>query len=213
MDSTHTRPETPSQAVLFSEERFKQFLDGFHRFPHFKHESHRAIIDVNKASDDTLTLGQKIADSVASGMGSWGFILIQTSLLATWITLNLLAWVHHWDPYPFIFLNLALSFQAAYAAPFIMMSQNRQSAKDRLAAESDYHTNVKGEQEICHMMDHLDHQDELTREILLRLEVQNKYIEAQEKLILEIVTVLHEQHQGFADQYQEILERLNMLEK
>ena len=95
-----------------------------------------------------LTIGQKIADTVAATMGSWSFIIIQSAILLVWIVLNLTAYIQHWDPYPFILLNLALSFQAAYAAPFIMMSQNRQQDIDRRAAESDYHINIKAELEI-----------------------------------------------------------------
>jgi len=92
--------------------------------------------------------GARIADFVAAMMGSWPFILIQTGLLSVWILLNIVAFSSHWDPYPFILLNLALSFQAAYAAPFIMMSQNRQAAVDRQAAHHDYDTNTKAELEI-----------------------------------------------------------------
>jgi uncharacterized membrane protein len=97
---------------------------------------------------DQLTLGQRVADGVASTMGSWKFIIIQSAILVSWIALNLLAWIQHWDPYPFILLNLALSFQAAYAAPFIMMSQNRQQDIDRQEAENDYQINIKAELEI-----------------------------------------------------------------
>jgi uncharacterized membrane protein len=95
-----------------------------------------------------LTLGQKIADQVASTMGSWNFIIIQTTILLVWIVLNVTAYVQKWDPYPFILLNLALSFQAAYAAPFIMMSQNRQQDIDRKQAENDRQVNIKAELEI-----------------------------------------------------------------
>lgn len=95
-----------------------------------------------------LTAGQKIADKVASTMGSWRFIIIQTTLLVLWIGLNVTAFFSNWDPYPFILLNLALSFQAAYAAPFIMMSQNRQQDVDRKNAADDYRINVKAELEI-----------------------------------------------------------------
>ena len=97
---------------------------------------------------DQLTLGQRVADRVASGMGSWAFIIIQTIAVAFWVCLNLLAYIRHWDPYPFILLNLLFSVQAAYAAPIIMMSQNRQADRDRIQAEADYHTNVKAKQEI-----------------------------------------------------------------
>ena len=95
-----------------------------------------------------LTTGQKVADAVAAGMGSWPFIIVQSALLAAWITLNVIAFVRHWDPYPFILLNLALSFQAAYAAPFIMMAQNRQQDIDRKEAENDHKVNIKAELEI-----------------------------------------------------------------
>jgi uncharacterized membrane protein len=106
----------------------------------------RDSADNKDASEPTF--GQKIADSVAAGMGSWAFILIQSALLLVWIILNITAFIQHWDPYPFILLNLALSFQAAYAAPFIMMAQNRQQDIDRKQAENDYKINIKAELEI-----------------------------------------------------------------
>ncbi len=95
-----------------------------------------------------LTVGQRIADTVAATMGSWRFIIIQSIILMFWIALNVTAYVQQWDPYPFILLNLALSFQAAYAAPFIMMSQNRQQDIDRKSAEDDFQINIKAELEI-----------------------------------------------------------------
>ena len=115
-------------------------------------------------SSDSLTTGQRIADKVASTMGSWPFIIIQSILLLLWIGLNVTAYVKAWDPYPFILLNLALSFQAAYAAPFIMMSQNRQQQIDRKAAEEDYKINIKAELEIellHHKLDQLRQQEVL----------------------------------------------------
>jgi uncharacterized membrane protein len=99
-------------------------------------------------SEDQATTGERIADGVAATMGSWPFIIVQTVLLLIWMFLNVTAYVEQWDPYPFILLNLALSFQAAYAAPFIMMSQNRQAAIDRAAAAADYGVNAKAELEI-----------------------------------------------------------------
>jgi uncharacterized membrane protein len=96
----------------------------------------------------TLTLGQRLADRVAATIGSWRFIVIQSSAIVVWIVGNVVAKDGAWDPYPFILLNLLLSFQAAYTAPAIMMSQNRQSQLDRRHAESDYEINVKAELEI-----------------------------------------------------------------
>jgi uncharacterized membrane protein len=105
-------------------------------------------VDASDSPKDTLTVGQKVADKVAAAMGSWPFIIIQSAILFVWIVINVTAFVQHWDPYPFILLNLALSFQAAYAAPFIMMSQNRQQEIDRKEAENDYRINIKAELEI-----------------------------------------------------------------
>jgi len=95
-----------------------------------------------------LTAGQRVADTVAATMGSWSFIITQSVILTLWIALNVVAWIEHWDPYPFILLNLALSFQAAYAAPFIMISQNRQAERDRHQADEDFRTNVEAERRI-----------------------------------------------------------------
>ena len=116
--------------------------------------------DINKIHDEQLTTGQRVADGVARTMGSWRFIIIQSVLLVIWMTLNVTAWVQEWDPYPFILLNLALSFQAAYTAPIIMMSQNRQSEIDRKAAQHDYDINLKAELEI----ELLHHKLDLLRE-------------------------------------------------
>jgi uncharacterized membrane protein len=104
--------------------------------------------DPAQGAESGLTMGQKIADLVAATMGSWSFIILQSAILIVWIVLNVTAFVQRWDPYPFILLNLALSFQAAYAAPFIMMSQNRQQDIDRKQAESDRQVNIKAELEI-----------------------------------------------------------------
>ena len=112
--------------------------------------------NVNVVDAERLSVGQRIADTVAATIGSWRFIITQSSLLFVWIILNVTAWVNHWDPYPFILLNLTLSFQAAYAAPFIMMSQNRQADKDRLAAEIDHQVNAKAELEIGLLLGRLD---------------------------------------------------------
>ena len=137
---------------------------------------HPPIININKAHDERLTFGQRAADSLASAMGSWMFISIQSVVLVIWIALNIIGWIEHWDPYPFILLNLALSFQAAYAAPIIMMSQNRLAAKDRLMAEEDYRINSKAEEELKAVMRHLETQDDMMLDLLRRLEEQHQQI-------------------------------------
>jgi uncharacterized membrane protein len=112
--------------------------------------------NVNEVEEEQLTVGQRVADKVADTIGSWPFIITQSIILVVWIALNITAWINHWDPYPFILLNLMLSFQAAYAGPVIMMSQNRQSSKDRLAAEIDHEVNTKAEFEIGLLVRRID---------------------------------------------------------
>ena len=112
--------------------------------------------NVNEVAEEQMTLGQRVADKVADTIGSWRFIITQSIILTIWIILNVTAWVNRWDPYPFILLNLMLSFQAAYAGPVIMMSQNRQSAKDRIAAEIDHQVNTKAEYEIGLLVRRID---------------------------------------------------------
>jgi uncharacterized membrane protein len=113
--------------------------------------------DVNKVFDQRLTMGQRLADQVAVVGGSWGFIVGFGVFLAIWVAINVVVLVGQaFDPYPFVFLNLLLSMLAALQAPIIMMSQNRQAAKDRLAAALDYEVNVKAELSIAHLHDKID---------------------------------------------------------
>ncbi len=95
-----------------------------------------------------FTLGQRVADRIAAVVGSWRFVIIQSVILVGWIIVNAVAWGERWDPYPFILLNLMLSFQAAYTAPVILMSQNRQAEIDRQTQINDYEINLKAELEI-----------------------------------------------------------------
>ena len=116
--------------------------------------------NVNEMEEEQMTLGQHVADRVADTIGSWPFIIVQSVILTAWIITNLVIVLgfhkETWDPYPFILLNLMLSFQAAYSGPVIMMSQNRQAAKDRLAAEVDHDVNTKAELEINNLVRRLD---------------------------------------------------------
>jgi uncharacterized membrane protein len=105
--------------------------------------------DWSAAHQEHMTIGQRIADAVASGMGSWRFIIIQSCIVAVWIVLNLVEVIFKpFDPYPFILLNLLFSTQAAYAAPIIMMSQNRSAERDRFQATADFQTNVESKKDI-----------------------------------------------------------------
>lgn len=144
----------------------------------YRHD-HPPVRSVNEEMLQSMTFGQRVADRVAVSVGSWPFIIVQSVLLCLWMGFNIyLAVMEHtrpgflkaWDPYPFILLNLVLSFQAAYTGPVVMMSQNRQSEKDRLAAQSDYEVNKKSEVEIEVIMKHLVHQDKLLLDAIARIE-------------------------------------------
>ena len=115
--------------------------------------------DVNAQFDDQLSFGDRLADQVAAVGGSWAFIIGFGAVIVVWVGLNsllLAQWGEPFDPYPYIFLNLMLSMLAAIQAPVIMMSQNRQAEKDRLAATHDYEVNLKAEIEIMALHDKLD---------------------------------------------------------
>ena len=112
-----------------------------------------------------LTFGEKMSDKMTNGLGSWTFILIFIIFLLAWMCLNFIAWNYKWDPYPFILLNLVLSCLAALQAPVIMMSQNRQSERDRIAAKYDYAINRKSEREIEKVRKELESIKRLIRKI------------------------------------------------
>jgi len=111
-------------------------------------KTRRSFAPAEPPAEAPATLGGRAADWITARVGSWRFILWQSSLLVLWLSANVFAWVQAWDPYPFILLNLVLSFQAAYTAPIIMMSQNRMGDIDRARAQDDYNINLKAELEI-----------------------------------------------------------------
>lgn len=112
--------------------------------------------DVNRSFDEKLTYGQRLADKVAEFGGSWTFIMLFALVLVAWVAANSIVAAFAFDPYPFIFLNLVLSMLAAVQAPIIMMSQNRQAARDRLDAAHDYEVNLKAEIEIMALHEKFD---------------------------------------------------------
>jgi uncharacterized membrane protein len=158
------------------------------RFPHpFRHD-HPPVRDVNDLEMERITVGALTADRVAAIMGSWKFIIIQSLILALWVVLNIVGLVRHWDPYPFILMNLVLSTQAAYAAPIIMMSQNRQAARDRLEARNDFEVNRKAEIEIGAVLEHLAAQDRALEQVhllLARLCVAHDILESRAEDVLD----------------------------
>jgi uncharacterized membrane protein len=130
------------------------------KFPKPFEHHHPPVRNVNEIFEERMTSGQRAADWLAGVVGSWGFIIVQSCILVGWAMLNVTAWVRHWDPYPFILMNLFLSLQAAYTAPVIMMSQNRQVMKDRIEAHNDFLVNQKAEEEVRAVLDHLEAQNQ-----------------------------------------------------
>lgn len=129
-------------------------------FPEPFVHKHQPLRNVNEIIDERLTVGQRMANSIARIVGSWVFIITQSVILLFWVIFNIVAWASHWDPYPFILMNLFLSLQAAYTAPVIMMSQNRLAARDRIDAHQDFLINQKAEEEIRAVLSHLAAQDQ-----------------------------------------------------
>ncbi len=125
---------------------------------------------------ESLSFGDKIADAVANGMGSWKFIIWQSIFVVLWMIMNVVGFVYHWDVYPFILLNLIFSTQAAYAAPIIMMAQNRQNDRDRIQAKQDYQTNLDAKSEIEALQIQLNNieTEKLDKIILMLQELKSK---------------------------------------
>ena len=141
------------------------------RFPSPYRHSHPPVSNVNDLYEQVATPGDHVSDIIARVVGSWHFIIIQSFLLIIWIILNITAFIRHWDPYPFILMNLFLSLQAAYTAPIIMMSQNRMAQKDRIEAHNDYLLDMKAEEEARLILEHLEAQNEALNTIMERLSV------------------------------------------
>lgn len=126
-----------------------------------------------------LTFGQKVADKMATKVGSWAFLIGQTTVLAGWVGANLMPGVPHWDESPFIMLNLVFSFASAYTAPVVLMSQNRQSEEDRESAKHNYQVTLQAAQKIELLHEKLDADyakklDELSALIKQQLQAQSE---------------------------------------
>jgi uncharacterized membrane protein len=130
-------------------------------------------IEQNRAQEHQSTLGQRVADAMAAKVGSWGFLIGQTTVLTGWVTLNLMPGVPHWDQSPFILLNLMFSFASAYTAPIVLMSQNRQSDMEREKAEYDHQVNLKAGYDIELLHEKIDAlQNQQMKELTLFIQQQ-----------------------------------------
>jgi uncharacterized membrane protein len=127
---------------------------------------------VNQIHDHQATLGDRLADRIASGIGSWTFLIVQTILVLLWVGLNLVGFALRWDPYPFILLNLMFSVQAAYTGPVLLLAGNRQAQKDRLTLEHAAAEAERADQQDREILDEIKRNTEITVRVLQRLEEQ-----------------------------------------
>src|SRR5579872_3028605 len=128
---------------------------------------------VNVVHHDEATFGERLADKIASGIGSWTFLIIQTFAVTCWVVFNVIGLVNHWDPFPFILLNLLFSVQAAYTGPVLLLAGNRQAQKDRLTLE--------------HAADEADKADHQNVEILLAIQKNTELTERNTEVTIQIL--------------------------
>ena len=124
---------------------------------------------VNQLFHDEATLGERVADKASAGIGSWWFLGIQSVLILIWLGLNVWALTHHWDPYPFILLNLMFTIQAAYTGPVLLLSGNRLAQKDRLRLEHTAEVSESAEKATLQILEEIERNTEATLKVLEHL--------------------------------------------
>jgi len=136
-----------------------------------KHQhDHPPVRDLNREVERRLTFSDRVADDFSRLIGTWAFVLAQIGIMVVWVGLNALNLIHPWDRYPFEFLNFILSLEAAIWVSVVLMALNRLADRDRLRAQHDYELDVKSEEELKALMNHLMHQDEILLQIVNRLD-------------------------------------------
>src|SRR5216684_4890535 len=136
-----------------------------------KHQhDHPPVRDLNREVERKLTFADRVAADFARLVGSWVFVLAQVGIMVLWVGLNAFNLIHPWDHYPFLFLNFILSLEAAIWVSVVLMALNRIADRDRLRAQHDYELDVKAEEELKALMNHLMHQDEILLQIVNRLD-------------------------------------------
>ena len=136
-----------------------------------KHQhDHPPVRDLNRDVERKLTFADRVASDFARLVGSWIFVLAQVGLMLLWVLLNAIGLLRHWDPYPFLFLNFVFSLEAAIWVSVVLMTLNSMADRDRMRAQNEYELNVKAEEELKALMNHLMHQDEILLQIVNRLD-------------------------------------------
>ena len=157
------RPDMSTPAIA---EDSRRRLRSMKRDP--RHNQH----PVNRVLIEDATVGERLADQIAAGIGSWRFLIVQTIAVVSWVGLNIVGLVNRWDPYPFILLNLLFSVQAAYTGPVLLLAGNRQAQKDRLTLEHAATEADKADRQNLEILNKIAENTQLTVEILKHLEEQ-----------------------------------------
>jgi uncharacterized membrane protein len=136
-----------------------------------KHQhDHPPVRDLNREVERKQTFADRVAADFARLVGSWVFVLVQVGIMVVWVGLNAFNLIRPWDRYPFLFLNLILSLEAGIWVSVVLMALNRIADRDRIRAQHDYELDVKAEEELKALMNHLMHQDEILLQIVNRLD-------------------------------------------
>ncbi len=128
------------------------------------------VRDLNRESDRRMRFPQKVADDLCRVVGSWTFVLIQVLFTGSWLLLNVIAQTNHWDRYPFLLLNLVITFENAVWVSLVLMALNRAAVRDRLRAQQDYEQQVKLEDQLRALISQLEAQDEVLLQVVQRLD-------------------------------------------
>lgn len=139
------------------------------------------------------TRGERLADAIATQIGSWRFLIIQTIAVILWIAINIVAAASGWDPYPFVLLNLLFSVQAAYTGPVLLLSQNRSAKRDRMIADLDFTNNEKGEQLVEALLSEVLRNSQATLAIATHLGIELKDLQAHETALEEKIDEVQEE--------------------
>jgi uncharacterized membrane protein len=159
-----------------------------------KHQhDHPPVRDLNRELDRRQTFADRVADDFARLVGTWVFVLVQLGIMVVWVGLNALNLIHPWDRYPFLFLNLVLSLEAALWITVVLMALNRMADRDRLRAQHDFELNVKAEEELKALMNHLMHQDEILLQIVNRLDRGDREMKRLARRLEQVIESNHSQ--------------------
>jgi uncharacterized membrane protein len=153
-----------------------------------KHQhDHPPVRDLNREVERRQTFADRVAADFTRLVGSWTFVLVQVGIMVVWVVLNAINWIRPWDVYPFQFLNFVLTLEVALWVSLGLMAHNRFADRDRLRAQQEYELNVKAEEELKALMNHLMHQDEILLQIVNRLDRGDREMKRLARRIEEVI--------------------------